>query len=586
MIIPAYPAPEGPLTGTESIAGYADGKTRSISVESIARHTDDAIKPLLADGTRTPEADIPFGGKRLTGLGDATESGDAVPIGQMGRNGGTIVGVADPARPIGNRTRSLITVSQDNGYDMTSDILKARTSPSYAGDQDVMNTILAQQVNVSWNPLVGFIDARAPILAPLPNARIVSLGGKQCAPIVRDPAHTGHTLQVGGPGYGGGGVLLENLFLTHAGRIGYTGAGTLPGVLLKNNQTHLQVHRAQGGIIRNCGGWGAVHLMRFFDCNIVTISDPFSYGGVWDRSYAAAQEAVSVINLGTGPDGGRNTSIVVIGGALYGASVGTRTRTIGDKTVTAPERAGPLAGILINSCEDWTVKGVLIASMAEAGVKWAPDSARAYNVNGIIEGSNIDESNVDCISVFRGDASFSIPDGLTIKGNTLNGQIVAQHALSVYNGPSSINSLLDLRFVDNVVRAVLSCGIQCFGLQGATFRGNSIRGYNMAYSNSIGQAAGVVLAGTSSSIDLSDNRIGGGINSYSDSGTPDANGLSANGCQYGVYRGPNLTDITGARLHQMPFGKTGGAFLARLLNDGATYTFDPSAVFDAPTFAG
>ena len=549
--------------------------SRSTAVVPASSY-DRARIAALVHGTSSDGSDDVFGQVEISDFASkaALQSGDAP------------VGVADPARPIGNRTRSLITVSQDNGYDMTSDILKARTSPSYAGDQDVMNTIMAQQVNVSWNPLVGFIDARAPILAPLPNARIISLGGKQCAAIVRDPAHSGHTLQVGGPSYGGGGALLENLFFTHAGRVGYSGGGTLPGILLKNNQTHLQLHRAQGGVIRNCGGWGAVHLMRLFDCNIVTIADPFSFGGVWDRSYAAAQEAVSVINLGTGPDSGRNTSIVVIGGALYGSSVGNRTRTIGDKTVTAPERAGPLAGVLVSSCEDWTLKGLLVASMADSGVKWAPDSTRAYNVNGIIEGCNIDESNVDCISVFRGDAGYTIPDGLTIKGNTLNGQIVAQHALSVYNGPGSINSLLDLRFVDNVVRAVLSSGVRLFGAQGASVRGNSMRGWNMAYSSSIDQAAAIVLAGTSSSINLDANRIGGGINSYSDSGTPDANGLSANGGSYGVYRGPNLTDITASRLFQMPFGKPGGAFLARLLDDGATYTFNPTAIFDAPTFAG
>jgi hypothetical protein len=477
------------------------------------------------------------------------------------------------------------SAASSGGYDMTWDILNDRKRANWAGDQDIINAISAKYSNIYWTPLVGSIDARSTIVLPLANARLVALGGMQAAPIVRHPLHSGDTLRVGGNGYGGGGFHLENLFFCHPGRIGYDGSGTLPGLLLTAGQAHICVHRAQGATIQFCGGYGGAHLIRVLDCNILTIRDCFSYGGVFDTNYTAAQEGISIVNIGVGLETGRNTSITIIGGALYGNPAPNGQVSMGGKTITAARRAGPLYGVFNNSCEDATMKGVFIGGMANSAVGWIPTDARAYNANFIIEGCNLDESNVDCVSVFNGDSSYVIPDTLILKGNTINGQCVAQAGLTVYGaGGGAAPSLRTLSSVGNIYRATLGPAVRLLGLQGGGMMGDHMRGYNCINSDDAQVGAGIVLDGPTSDVSLLEMRLGGGINGYDDPNAPDANGLSNNGCGYGVVRTQTPARITASRLHKMPFGKTNGSFLVRSVAGGG-YSYDPSKMFDAPEFA-
>ena len=485
-------------------------------------------------------------------------------------------------------------VAVDNGYDATQDILAARRKSTYTGDDaPAINAVATTQRAFCYNPEVGYIDARTQINLPLAGARIVKLGSRQQAPIVRHPMHTGNSIQIGSLTVPCGSAHLENLFFNHAGRIGYGSTqpiGSLPGVLLKNDQAHMYMIAGQAAKVINCGGWGAAHMLRVADTSGLLVDHMFTFGGVWDPDYVNAQEAVSIISLSSAGNAGRNAEVVVQNSQLYGSSVPDRVVTIGDKTVTAPRRAGPLAGVLVNSCENWRIDKTLIASMSDSGAKWAPDSARAYNVNGSILGSAIDESNLDCISVFRGDASYTLPNTLTVQGCTINGQLVARNACTIYNGPGGLTSLQTLNWTGNTARAFLGAGIRLFGATQAQIRDGSIAGYNIAYSESLEQSCGVLVGGTTTDVDIANFRFGGGINTEADSATPNANGLSSNGCKYGVYRAANVSAVRGSRLQKGAFGKTGGAFLARQNNDGS-YTFSNGEattppIFDPSTYVG
>ena len=491
--------------------------------------------------------------------------------------------------------RPLYSVASDHGFDATWMVLQARTVPGWAGDQDALNRALALNSAVCVTNLVGSLDIRSSLILSRFGQHFVAIGGPRSIEIRRHPAMTTSTMVVGteDPAGGAGAILVEGFWFTHEGRISYATpsypAGSLPGVLLKNDQAHIELHGVQAGIIRNCGGYGAAHGIRSLGSNGLLIDNLFWFGGVYDDRFAATKEAVSVINLASGSVHGHNTSIVVRDPQIYGSSAGDRLVQIGDKMVTAPRRCGPLYGILVNSCEDWYVIGGLIASMSDSAVGWRPDSVKSVNKNGHLLGVDLDESNMDCVSVFRASADYSMPDGLSMIGCHLNGQLVARNGLTVYNGPNSIRSLIRLTMIGCHVRATLGAAIRLYGVDGADITGGSCAGYNIAWSESLEQASAIVIAGTSRDVDVQSVRLGGGINDRDDDPTPNANGLSANGCKYGIYRGPNLIGIIVGRIKQSPFGKPGGAVAVAANDNGdgtLAYTFNDPNSFDTYAFAG
>lgn len=465
--------------------------------------------------------------------------------------------------------RTLGDALSDHGYDATSDIIRARTRPGYAGDDVALNAAFAANQAVYITNRVGALDIRATLNITIPNSRFAVLGGLQAVPFIRNPTCTGPTMRVGSLGAGAAAVNLENIFFLHAGRgPGQYVEGTALANRLTNGESHLEVNGAQSAILRSIGGWGCVYGITLNGCVATNIENPFFFGGVWDPALPAAQETIAHIHLASGSSLGYNKIITITSPTLIGnMSTGRRAVTVSEKTVQVTRRIGPKYCLAIRSAEDFYVIGGFLGGGAVDTVAISPDTATSFVLNGRFIGTDIDESNNNLVSVYRG-ANAPMVDGLDLIGCRMNGQICSINGVRIEPAAAGGNSLRRFTMPGSTIRAVLGAGVVAFGLEAAEIANVQVSGYNCANSGDSLQG-GIVFGAFSAYVDVDQVRFGGGINETVQAGGADAFGVAANGTQYGLV---NLgsANITKGRLLKLPFGQVGGTLSA------GTFASDPT----------
>lgn len=514
----------------------------------------------------------------LADITGAVEAGAAA-----GETAGRVAGAAALLSPIARRAR--VRPAEDylgvGPYDVTYDVLKARAVPGFNGDDaPALNAALAAFRDIVITPLVGALSLKTTVFAPLANTRIVSTGGLQAVPWVRDAAHVGSTLVIGsadGSGPAAGACHLENLWFVHPDRLGFVtmaqngGNVALPNVLT-GGQSHIEVHGAQNGYAR-VGGYGCVHFASTFGGAGMLWDNPFIYGGVWDPGNPLAQEAISHFRLVHSAAWGHGTNHAIRTPHLYGGNATAqatatpgvtaplrRPVVIGNKTVQVSRRIGPKFGILIESCEDVEVSGGFSAGYAIANLAYLPVVAGSYTCNVILKDHKIDESNVYGVYARRPSADVGRLDTLKIQGCTFNGQLIGERAIFI-DGDNGLFPVQRLEVKDNVFRAYLGGVIKLTGADGGELSGNTYAGYNASANNTgAGGSNGTVailIDGLTRNMKIERETFGGGINFDTETNAVDAYGVSPNGTQWG------MIDATPAnnnnRYHRLRARKIGGA---------------------------
>lgn len=455
-------------------------------------------------------------------------------------------------------TRPASELVVGGAVDATVPILKARVVPGWNGDDaPALNAVLASNRDVLLTPLVGQLFLKTAVYAPLANTRIVSTGGLQAVPWVRDASHTGSTLVVGsanGTGPAAGACHLENLWFVHPSRLGFVtmsqagGNVALPNVLT-GGQSHIEVHGPQNGYAR-VGGYGCPHFASTFGGAGMVWDNPFLFGGVWDPDNSLAQEGISQFRFTESPYWGHGTNHCLRTPHIYGGNATAqatatpgvttplrRNVTIGNKTVQVSRRIGPKYGILLESCEDFEIAGGFSAGYAVANLAYIPVSATSYTCNVIMRDHKCDESNKYGVYAFRSSGSYGRLDTLKIQNCTFNGQLINERAILI-DGDNGQFPVQRLEVKDNVFRAYLSGVVRLTGADGGELSGNTYSGYNASANDTgAGGSSGtcaILIDGLTRNMKIERETFGGGINFDTETNAPDAYGVSPNGTQWGL----------------------------------------------------
>lgn len=166
--------------------------------------------------------------------------------------------------------------------------------------------------------------------------------------------------------------------------------------------------------------------------------------------------------------------------------------------------------------------------------------------------------------------------GLSIVGNTFNGELDTNHALYSVPGPGSSPSAVNLEFTGNSVFATVKAGLNLRGIRGGTITGNVIQGYN-CYGVGLPNGspefnAGIVVDGNSDNVMVSCNTIGGASTNFA---------ASAGSFAYrGVYIGSVIGFTNHARLNLLSLVDAGNN-ARRGVADGDVRSVSASATMTA-----
>lgn len=551
-------APYGPAGQPFTFDGLQASQAADIAAANLAQGAAEDAEAALAEITEVIEAAQAAGG------GEAAVAGAIA-----GAVAGAAAGAAAvPGTPISARgkTRPVSGWIGVGAYDVTYDILKARTAIGFNGDDaPALNAALSIFRDIEITPLVSQLNLKTTVYAPLANTRIASTGGLQSVPWVRDASHTGSTLVVGsadGTGPAAGSCHLENLWFVHPGRLGFVtmsqGGGdvALPNVLT-GGQSHIEVHGPQNGYAR-VGGYGCPHFASTFGGAGMVWDNPFLFGGVWDPDNPLAQEGISQFRFTESPYFGHGTNHFLRTPHIYGGNATVqatatpgvtvplrRSVTIGNKTVQVSRRIGPKYGVLIESCEDFEIAGGFSAGYAIANFAYIPVSSTSYTCNVIISGHKCDESNLYGFYASRTSATFDRLDTLKIHDCTFNGQQIGERAVFI-DGSTSLFPVQRLEIKNTVFRAYLSGVLKLTGVDGGELSGNTYAGYNGS-ANDTGAGGStdtfaILIDGITRNMKIESEVFGGGINFDTETNTPDAYGLSPNGTQWGMIDGTSINN--------------------------------------------
>ncbi|KAA0124025.1 hypothetical protein CIW48_08990 [Methylobacterium sp. P1-11] len=594
----------------------------------VALDPTQAVSVLSSDGATVvtaPEQGLP-GTTTLAGLTDTTEAfwalNGADPIKQREAMGA--FGASDPSSPddaeAGSATTGLMTsdltrrrlLALAGSVPLAIGVSSSLPAPALAkiargqlpvfdmfdgavrdgatANEPLLNQMLSDYNGVEALP-VG--QGRGPILAkngPIivpPNAKFRGTAGRQGTVITRLPGYMGDTLQMGSPTAGMGSAEIEGLWFVMPGRfLGQVPAGTTPQGLVPNTSTltggstasaaHVRAYGSQFGAIRNCGAQG---MPTFFIAQeggyALTLENPASIGGLWDRTNPALQESVAVLAALYNPVHGHPACTTVINPNFVGGNISAETRTITlyNKTYTCQERLGPKWGLWHAAGEDIQVLGGFMGGFNRTPIAIFPGGPAIINgkpawvqIKLSLLGCHIDESMWAGIEARRTDASQAILNVLSILGCEFNGQLVGAHGIDI--APSSLMAVARLRAANNILAAYQGAAARFYAVDGGSLENTAAWGFNVAgfdttKGDPLDYGAGVLLGGLTRNFDVSNLRGGGGPNGDTDPNncqwllgdtTPVQNGASTQSNSYFRVRTPNL-------------GLAGGAVVAGGVND-------------------
>lgn len=474
---------------------------------------------------------------------------------------------AAPTAPVTRRgsIRALADWVGEGLYDATHDILKARALSGYDGDDaPALNAVLATQRGVCFTPEIGALFVATPLLMPLANAKLATMGGLQAVPILRDLDHLGSTLVCGSPTNplaGAASVVLEDLWFVHEHRLGwYDGIraeGTALPQRLTGGQSHIEIHGAQNGRAR-VGGYGCVYFASVFGGSGMVFENPFNYGGMWDPAYAACQEAIAHFRFTKSAVHGHGTSHAIINPHVYGGNTTARRDVVvGSKVADITQRVGPLYNVLGESCEDFEINGGFLGQASHSNFAIKP-TAGGFCQNWRVLGTILDEANEN--GIFAELNGGEPLDGLFVRGGVFNGQTIGKRAINI---SGTVGFSVERMLIEGVTTRAHTFGPFRFtGVSGGIVTNIRSAGYNMA-GNDTGAGdssggCGMLVDGIASNLDIGPCRWGGGINADDETHGVDIHGLSPNATQWGLIDGTTGQGNSYHRQRSINLGLSGG----------------------------
>lgn len=413
-------------------------------------------------------------------------------------------------------------------YDVTFDIIYARSRPGYNGDDaPALNRALLYYTAIQIQPIT--LNLKTTVYALLRNQKIYCLGGMQAVVWLRDAMHIGSTLVFGDaydPTKPAGACAIEGGFFVHIGRANY-GSGPLPGGKLTGGQCHIEVHGGQRPEI-HVGGYGCQHFITYFGGSGIMFDQGFVFGGVWDPANLAAQEGVSHVRLVYSPAHGWPKTSHFRSGEHYGnTSAEARQFTAGNVTLSDRQIIGPQFNFLFESFEDLTVDMGFSAGASVANFGFRPKDNSYIAHNAKINGGWHDEAQ-GANFLFRRDSDAApVPTDIDISRVHVNGQYRTRNAL-VADGTNGRFAARNLNVTESRFTAHLLSQLVLSGVDGGSATGNTFRAANAAGTtdNDISNNACMAIFGMTRSFHRDNNKYGGGANEY--------DGLEVTAMKYGA----------------------------------------------------
>lgn len=433
------------------------------------------------------------------------------------------------------RSRQLISIGADHGYCADFDIFQAR-----ARGQDewaaLIKAVNTQPTRVTVTPAVGGIAINSQQTVTRANPSLVFMGGREQIPLVMQNSFVGQSaLRFGAPGVPIGSPLLENAWFVEPQSLGYSG-GAL-AVRRINNEAFVEVWGGQAVLLKDCGGYGMPHLVKLIGCGGANIRNLFAFGGVWNPLRTDAQQSISHVYLADGSAFGlsHNVNVTIDSPEMYGGNtLGVQPRTIGANTVQARLHCGPRYGVLVESAECVTINSGFAAGYAEAAVVTKPSNVNCVLLRVLLNGVCLDESNDAIIKTFRDSESYPLLDTLIVDGCSIEGQILATNGIRFEKTPLGFASVRRVLRTNSLIKATLGSAAVIDGADDYHEVNSNAYGYNLANNDDPRYSSGVYNGGTGVAL-VFKSQFGGGQNALEETNTVDANGLTPNGCKWGVY---------------------------------------------------
>jgi hypothetical protein len=286
--------------------------------------------------------------------------------------------------------------------------------------------------------------------------------------------------------------------------------------IIHTPSAHIRLQNAQGVVIEDCWLWRMPYQIVIEDGALVKIHR-CNIQGTWDGNFAAAQEGVAGVWVGSVA----YTQIVAIEHCYFGGSgngprtVGWTSTDTGLHTFNIVQNCGNQYAILVYRCEDFLLSNTYM------GGNWlsnfaADPTAGTVNLDWRFIGNFFDGSGAQSPMMnFLTQIDGNWVNSVTISGNVFNGEEQTLHAIQAFNPTGGIiQTLAEFTITGNTFQATVGTALNILNAQGGTISGNTIVGYNCRNVSNIdlGFVAGIFIGPQCHFILSSGNLVGGQVN--------------------------------------------------------------------------
>jgi len=324
----------------------------------------------------------------------------------------------------------------------------------------------------------------------------------------------------------------DTLHFTNAGAALITGFwfwhGDLPAVgftsldYLATSGAHINFGNAQSAIIEECWMWRLPFGINIQQGSIIKINK-CNIQGCWNTfATSAAQEGVSCIYIGSTA----YTQLVEITNCyLGGSNAGPQTVTItttdkGAQSYTIPgANAGSQQGIRVNTCEGLLIDSCYIGGNSYNNIFLNPNAilSQVRITNNFFDGASYQSPGI--LIQPQSDGQYAIM--VNISNNCFNVEIFGYQAIGSYNPYGIQPTFTDFNIAGNIISNTLGSGIFLRHIQGGVISDNTITAYNTGNLTAGGDpsySCGIYVDNSSGTY-ISNNLVGGAINSSNPSGS-------------------------------------------------------------------
>jgi hypothetical protein len=383
----------------------------------------------------------------------------------------------------------------------------------------------------------------------------------------------GDTFQIGaaGAGNGAGALFVSGIWFNHIA-IYNNGTTFITGTSVNctnkdPSAAHIRMNQGQNVRIQDCWFSNLGYGIYMVDSSVVWIERNL-FTGLWDTLNANLQEATA--SVFAGPSASHCVEIWIIKNhfTYVGKSVASNVTT-GSVTVSKQLNAGPKYGVLINSCERFSISNNYIGGQSINSIYLNCSAILAHGEidNNLLDGAAVYSVVIDSIS------GVTWPNFIDIHDNTGVGYGLDQGFIKLGNNIGTYSGT-QIKICDNILQFYLRAPIWIEEAVGVLVTGNIVSGYNSDHSVTSDPLimAGMYVDASAKYVISDGNTWGGGINDPT----------ATNFCKWGPYFS-SAVGCSAANERTYGLGIAGGT-LVGVIPQNYPVLSDNTAI--APTYAG